>query len=88
MIPVPVGPNGVDLAAVAETVARTTPGLIYLTPALQTPTGTVMTESAGREIVRIAAESAVPVIDDRVLADIELETPPHRRWPGTTRRGW
>ncbi len=43
MIPVPVGPNGVDLAAVAETVARTTPGLIYLTPAFQTPTGTVIT---------------------------------------------
>ncbi len=47
MIPVPVGPSGVDLEAEAEAVAvavaRTTPGLIYLTPAFQTPTGTVIT---------------------------------------------
>ncbi len=49
MIPDPVGPSGGDLEAEAEAeavavaVARTTPGLIYLTPAFQTPTGTVIT---------------------------------------------
>ena len=76
MLPVPVGPEGADVAALADAVGRATPALIYLISAFQTPTGTVMPEAAGRQVVQIATRSAVPVIDDRVLANIELGSAP------------
>jgi DNA-binding transcriptional MocR family regulator len=47
--------------------------LVYLTPVFQNPTGTVMPARQKEELVTLAAERNLPVIDDRTLADIELE---------------
>lgn len=47
--------------------------LAYLTPTFQNPTGTVMPARAKQELVTHAAQRNLPLIDDRSLADIELE---------------
>ncbi len=76
MVPVPVGPHGAETTALADAVTRATPALIYLIPTFQSPTGALMPEAVGRQVVKIAAESAVPVIDDRVLANIAFDSTP------------
>src|SRR5262249_22178913 len=42
-------------------------------PTYQNPTGALMPAAARREIAKLAAEFAVPVIDDETLADFVLE---------------
>jgi DNA-binding transcriptional MocR family regulator len=47
--------------------------LVYVTPVFQNPTGTVMPARQKEELVTLAAQRNLPLIDDRTLADIELE---------------
>jgi DNA-binding transcriptional MocR family regulator len=75
----PVESDGVRPAILRDRITVTAPRLVYLTPTYQNPTGALMPVEARREIARMAAEFAVPVIDDRTLADFTLEgaaTPP------------
>ncbi len=72
----PVGPDGVRPAVIRERMKNTAARLVYLTTTFQNPTGTVMPASARKELGRIAAESGVPVIDDRTLADLVLDGSP------------
>jgi DNA-binding transcriptional MocR family regulator len=71
--------DGVDVADLAQVVARVRPALIYLVPTYNNPTGTVLTERGRRAVVDIARRFHVPVIDDMVLSHLPLDglpTPP------------
>jgi DNA-binding transcriptional MocR family regulator len=76
---VPVGRDGVRLELLQEVLAHETPSLIYLMPTFQNPTGVVMPEKNRREIVRLAEEKQIPIIEDNTLADLDhgqLPPPP------------
>jgi DNA-binding transcriptional MocR family regulator len=53
-----------------------TPRLIYLTPTCHNPTGSTLDTEIRREVVRIAAKLAVPLIEDTVLSDLSLQAAP------------
>ncbi|HVT16563.1 MAG TPA: PLP-dependent aminotransferase family protein [Thermoanaerobaculia bacterium] len=72
LVPVPLGGEGVDLDRLRAAVTGEAPRLVYLMPTCHNPAGTVVPEDARREIVRLAEESGVPVVEDNTLADLDL----------------
>jgi DNA-binding transcriptional MocR family regulator len=70
---VSVGAQGVDARVFRDALAAANPRLAYLTPTFQNPTGTVMPAGARKEIVQMAMQRSVPLIDDQTLADICLD---------------
>ena len=73
--PLPVGPGGVPIGVLRDRIIATAARLVYLTPTFQNPTGAVMPVAARKEVARIAAELAIPVIDDGALAEVSLDGP-------------
>lgn len=69
----PVERDGVRPATLRDRITAKAARLVYLTPSYQNPTGAVMPGPARREVARLAAEFAVPVIDDSTIADFALE---------------
>ena len=69
----PVETDGVRPAVIRERIKSTAARLVYLTPTFQNPTGSVMPAAARKELCRVVAESGVPVIDDRALADLAID---------------
>jgi DNA-binding transcriptional MocR family regulator len=58
--------------------AERRPRLIYLTATCHNPTGHTVGAATRREIVRVAERHGIPVIEDAVLADLDLgEAPPY-----------
>ena len=76
--PVPVTEHGVRMDMLRDAVAREAPGLIYLMPTFQNPTGVVTPESHRREIAAIAAERGIPVFEDDALANLDMGHRPPR----------
>jgi DNA-binding transcriptional MocR family regulator len=76
--PVPVTEHGVRMDILRDAVARDAPGLIYLMPTFQNPTGVVTPESHRREIAAIAAERGIPVFEDDALANLDMGHRPPR----------
>jgi DNA-binding transcriptional MocR family regulator len=76
LISVPVGRDGVRLDLFREALVGETPSLIYLMPTFHNPTGAVMPERNRREIVRMAEERQIPIIEDNTLADLDHGQPP------------
>ncbi|NIH79373.1 aminotransferase-like domain-containing protein [Amycolatopsis viridis] len=71
---VPLTADGVSVPALAELVAGAR--LVYLVPAFQNPTGSVLPSAAARRVVALCAAHGVPLVDDHVLADLALDGPP------------
>ena len=79
MVPLPVDEHGVRSDLVADLVARVQPRLLYLTPHFHSPTGAVLPSDRREEIADLSARTRLPVIEDHVLADVNLDevpTPP------------
>jgi len=74
--PLPVGPDGVAPSVLRDRITATAARIVYLTPTFQNPTGGVMPRSARKEVSRIASELGVPIIDDGVLADLNIDGSP------------
>jgi DNA-binding transcriptional MocR family regulator len=73
--PLPVEAGGVPVSVLRDRIIATAARLVYLTPTFQNPTGAVMPIGARKEVARISAELAIPVIDDGVLAELALNGP-------------
>jgi DNA-binding transcriptional MocR family regulator len=69
----PVGVDGVEPSALRDRITATAARLVYLIPTSQNPTGAMMPPAARKEIVRIAREFGVPVIDDCTFVDLTLD---------------
>ena len=54
------------------------PRLLYLLPNFQNPTGRLMSESRRAEIVQVAAELGLPLIEDNPYGDLWFDAPPPR----------
>jgi DNA-binding transcriptional MocR family regulator len=75
LVPLPVKAGGVPPATLRDRLTATAARLVYLTPSCQNPTGATMGDAARREIARIAADTATPIVDDRTLADVVIDGP-------------
>ena len=62
IIPVPVGPNGLNIAAGLERCSK--PRLIYVTPSHQYPLGMTLTLSQRLELLKLAARTGAWIIED------------------------
>jgi DNA-binding transcriptional MocR family regulator len=71
-----LGSHGVDPATLRQRILATSSRLVYLTPTFQNPTGVLMPRMARKEVVRIAADLGVPIIDDGTFFDLSLEGSP------------
>lgn len=67
---------GARADSLRDALARTNARLVYLIPSFHNPTGITMPETRRREILRVARESGIPVVDDTTLADIVLDDRP------------
>jgi len=72
-VSVPVGPRGADPALLRARVVASAPRLVYLSPTLQNPTGTIMPAAARDRVAALARETGVPVVEDTTLADLAFD---------------
>ncbi|MGW7052639.1 aminotransferase-like domain-containing protein [Streptomyces sp. NPDC054887] len=79
LLPVAVGPDGMDVEEAIRTMERHRPALAYVVPRFQNPTGTVLPPLRARRLVEAAQALDVPLIDDEVLADLAFEEDPGER---------
>ncbi|MEU8757601.1 PLP-dependent aminotransferase family protein [Streptomyces sp. NPDC048659] len=71
--PVPVGPDGLDVAAAVAVMERHRPSLAYVVPHLHNPTGTVLPPLPGRRLVAAAEAYGIPLVDDEVLSELRFD---------------
>lgn len=72
LLPIPVTQEGLRLDVLRDTMLRETPRLAYLMPTFHNPLGVVASDASRREIVRLAEERGVPILEDHTLADLTL----------------
>ncbi|WP_435747794.1 PLP-dependent aminotransferase family protein [Microbacterium sp. PMB16] len=70
---IPMGPDGLDVEALEQALARLRPVLVALNPHHQNPTGTRLPAAARYRVAELAAQYGVPVIEDRVVAGISFD---------------
>ena len=81
MVGVPVDEQGMRTDALAETLARLhdesrPPRFIYTIPTYQNPTGAVMPRDRRIELLRLAREYDLVVVDDNCYGDVHFEDSP------------
>ena len=81
MVGVPVDEQGMRTDALAETLARLhdegrPPRFIYTIPTYQNPTGAVMPRERRVELLRLAREYELIVVDDNCYGDVHFEDSP------------
>lgn len=70
---IPMRPDGLDVDALEQALARLRPALVALNPHHQNPTGTRLPAAARHRVAELAARYGVPVIEDRVVAGISFD---------------
>ena len=74
---VPVDDDGLRIDALQMAVEDHRPGLIYVAPTYHNPTGTVMPLHRRRQLLALAAQYGVPVLEDAVYHELGYRgTPP------------
>ncbi|TYP86120.1 PLP-dependent aminotransferase family protein [Blastococcus xanthinilyticus] len=64
VVPVATDEHGMDPAALAETIRRERPALVYLVPTFANPTGRTMPEDRRAEVVELTAREGVWLVED------------------------
>ncbi len=73
LVGVPSGVDGIDVDALAATVAKTRPALLVVQSTTHNPTGSVMDAFRRSRVASIANRYDLPVIDDATLADTIID---------------
>jgi len=68
--------DGIACDALEDALARLRPKLIYLIPNFHCPTGRVLSLEKRREVLRLATQARVPIIESDVYGDVHLDVPP------------
>lgn len=68
--------SGLDLQQVGELVMARAAQCLYLIPTYHNPTGNTLTEMQRRQLVKIAQEGNIPLIEDLTMANNSLEGEP------------
>lgn len=75
LVPVPLGVDGPDTAALQRIVQRLRPRIVYLLPTAHNPTGYVVSAAKARAIAGILSDSDALFIEDGSPADLVLDIP-------------
>lgn len=78
MVGIPLDEDGMRMDALEETLARLAaegrrPKFIYALTTYQNPTGTNMPLARKRELIRIAADYSVPLVEDNCYGDVHFD---------------
>lgn len=74
---VPVDADGIRIEAVEAATREHRPGLIYAAPTFHNPTGAVMPLHRRRQLLALAAQHNIPVLEDAVYHELSYRgTPP------------
>ncbi|GAA2074189.1 PLP-dependent aminotransferase family protein [Streptomyces albiaxialis] len=72
-LPVPTGPDGVDVDTAVRVLAAHRPAFAYVISRFQNPTGGVLPPLPARRLAEAARAHGVPLVDDEVLAELPLD---------------
>jgi len=72
LVPVPVDEGGLRTDALARTLRARRVKLVYTTPAVQSPTGVALADGRRQELLGLAAEFQVAVIEDDYDCELRL----------------
>lgn len=70
---IPLGPDGIDVAALEAAMVRMRPVLVALNPHHHNPTGSRLSAASRQRVAELAAEYGVLVVEDRVLAPVSFD---------------
>ena len=76
LIGAPVGPRGLDIDSATRLVRSERPRLLVVTPNFQNPTGTTMPEASRRQLLRVARDAALPVVENDIYGDLRYSGQP------------
>jgi 2-aminoadipate transaminase len=76
VIGVPVGPDGVDLAALEQVVRERRPRLFYTMPSCHNPTGVTMPPGRRRRLLALARRHELTLVEDGAGRDLRLDEAP------------
>ncbi len=76
LVGVAVNEEGLETSALARVLQARRAKLVYTTPAAQCPTGAVMSERRRRELLALADEHQVPVLEDDYDSELRFRGPP------------
>ncbi len=72
-IQVPSDENGMQVETIDDAVFEQHPGMLYVVPTFQNPSGTTMTRDRRERLVRMANERGLPVIEDDPYGELRYE---------------
>ena len=75
-IGIPLDERGIVPEALEDLLERVRPRFVYLVPAHQNPTGSVLSERRSRLVAEMAARSRVPVVEDLALRRMGMDGRP------------
>jgi len=84
-VPVPTGPEGIDLALLESTIRQVAPRLVYLVPDFQNPTGACLSAAERSAVHELARRTGTVIVGDEVLTDLALTGPAPDSWAGDGR---
>jgi DNA-binding transcriptional MocR family regulator len=68
--------EGVVPDVLEDLLERVRPGFVYLVPAHQNPTGSVLSVARSRRVAELSARYRVPVVEDLALRNLQLDDAP------------
>lgn len=73
LVPVPTGPNGIDLAVLEQVLQRGNVRLLYLMPTFHNPTGRTLDTDQRVALMELVARTQVPVLEDEYQSQLRFE---------------
>ncbi len=70
LLPVPVGPMGIDLEALEETIRRARPKILIVTPSFQNPTGSTMPLERRKRLIEVAGRTGLLLIENDIYSQL------------------
>lgn len=73
LVPVPTGPEGIDLAVLEQVLQRGNVRLLYLMPTFHNPTGRTLDTDQRVALMELVARTQVPVLEDEYQSQLRFE---------------
>ena len=70
---IPIDQDGIRIDALENALEDLRPRLIYVMPSYQNPTGHLMPMHRRRQLVRVAAQHRIPILEDEVYREFRFE---------------
>ncbi|GCE75011.1 MocR-like transcription factor YczR [Cellulomonas biazotea] len=81
-VPVPCGPDGLDVDLLESTIRQVAPRVVYLIPDHRNPTGTSLTPEQRARVRALARRHRTTIVGDEVLRELTIEGPAPESFAG------